>query len=113
MTSKLPYRTFTESGNVFEFDFPLHHATNSAVKVAQLLDAVLLTLDREIRVLGPVSNGDVLQALAFALTVRARMLPGGPETLDALVRKLIDNGLRADVAPGEANEPPGGPRDLH
>ena len=113
MTSKLPYRTRTESGNEFDFDFPLHDATVSAVKVAQLLDAVLLTLDREIRVLGPIGNGDVLQALAFALSVRARMLAVGSESLDMLVRELLDNGLRAEVTAGSANVPPDSPRNLH
>ncbi len=113
MKSKLPYRASTGSGNVFDFDFPLHEATNSAVKVAQLLDVVLRTLDREVCLLGPVGNGDVLQALAFALTVRARMLPGGSENLDALVRELIDSGLHAEVVPGRANVAPGEPRYLH
>ena len=113
MASRLPYRATTASGNEFDFDFPLHEATVSPVKVAQLLDAVLATLDRELRVLGPIGNGDLLQSLAFALAVRARMLGGGREALDALVRELLDNALAAEVRPGPANVPPATPRRVH
>lgn len=113
MPKYLPYRATTASGNQFEFDFPLHADTGSAVHVSNLLNAVLGVLDREVQQLGPVSNGDVLQALAMALAVRTRILPGAPGALDPLVRELLATALAAPARPGQGNVEPGGPRDLH
>jgi len=111
--SKLPYRASTSTGNQFDFEFPLHPETVSVVQVHNLLTGVLGALDREIGNLGKVANGDVLQALAMALAVRTRMLPGDPQALAGLARDLVDSGLDAPVAPGPANVPPDTPRSEH
>ncbi|MGD9387720.1 MAG: hypothetical protein PVI87_05785 [Gammaproteobacteria bacterium] len=113
MPKRMPYRATTASGNQFDFDFPLHPETGSAVHVANLLDAVLATLDREIRQLGPMSNGDVLQAVAMALAVRTRMLPGSPEQLAGLSGHLVAEALNAPTTPGTGNISPDEPRDVH
>jgi hypothetical protein len=113
MPKHLPYRAVTASGNQFEFDFPLHVDTGSPVHVSNLLNALLGVLDHEIRQLGPVSNGDVLQALAMALTVRTRILPGDPGAVDALVRELVSSALAAPARPGPANVGPEAPREIH
>ena len=113
MAQRLPYQVTTASGNQFEFDFPLHEQTVSPMQVSQLLSAVLQTLDREIRVLGPVGNGDLLQALAMALAARTRMLPGATEALDKLVRELLDSALSAPVNQADGNVPPDQPKELH
>lgn len=113
MPKRLPYRATTASGNQFDFDFPLHPETGSAVHVANLLDAVLATLDREIRQLGPVSNGDVLQAVAMALAVRTRILPGDPARMGGLSAHLLAEALAAPTVPGPGNLSPDEPRDVH
>lgn len=113
MPKRLPYRATTASGNQFEFEFPLHPETGSAVHVANLLDALLATLDREIRQAGAVSNGDVLQATAMALAVRTRILPGDAAPLANLASELLAGALSASVQPAAGNLPPGQPRDLH
>jgi hypothetical protein len=113
MPKRLPYRATTASGNQFDFDFPLHPETGSAVHVSNLLDAVLATLDREIRQVGPMSNGDVLQALAMALAVRTRMLPGSPERMAGLSAHLLAEALGAPTTPGAGNVSPDEPRDVH
>lgn len=74
MPQTLPYDVTTATGEKIAFEFPLHTETQSAMRVAQLLDAVLGTLDRELKVLGNTANGDVMQALAMALAVRTAML---------------------------------------
>ncbi len=74
MAKTLPYDVTTATGERISFEFPLHDETQSAMRVSQLLDAVLGALDREIRVLGATANGDVMQALAMALAVRTAML---------------------------------------
>lgn len=113
MPKRLPYRATTASGNQFDFDFPLHPETGSAVHVSNLLDSVLATLDREIRQLGPMSNGDVLQALAMALAVRTRILPGDPQRMAGLSAHLLEQALAASTVPGAGNIPPDEPRDVH
>jgi hypothetical protein len=113
MARHLPYRATTSTGNRFDFEFPLHAETVSAVHVSNLLSAVLAALDREIRLLGQVGNGDVLQAVAMALAVRTRMLPGDPALLDPSVRGLLETALSAPVAPAAGNLPPGQDRDVH
>jgi hypothetical protein len=65
MATNLPYDVKTATGETIAFEFPLHGETQSAMRVSQLLDAVLGTLDRELRVLGNTANGDVMQALAM------------------------------------------------
>jgi hypothetical protein len=74
MAANLPYDVKTATGESIAFEFPLHAETQSGMRVSQLLDAVLGTLDRELRVLGNTANGDVMQALAMALAVRTAML---------------------------------------
>lgn len=74
MSQTLPYDVTTATGEKISFNFPLHQETQSAMRVAQLVNAVLGTLDRELRVLGNTANGDVMQALAMALAVRTAML---------------------------------------
>lgn len=110
---RLPYRATTASGNQFEFAFPLHPETGSAVQVSNLLGLVLAVLDREIRQTGPVKNGDVLQALAMALAVRTRILPGNPEELAGLSASLVHQALGSSVQADPANVPPGEPREVH
>lgn len=110
---RIPYRATTSTGNAFDFEFPLHAETGSAVTVANLLSAVLEALDREIRHAGQVGNGDVLQALAMALAVRTRILPGDPAMLDGLVNELVQSALTTPVSPAEGNVSPLGSRDVH
>ncbi|MEM1231572.1 MAG: hypothetical protein AAGI15_13605 [Pseudomonadota bacterium] len=110
MTKRLPYKAKTASGNEFDFEFPLHANTDSAVNVANLLSALLATLDREIGHIGRVGNGDVLQALAMALAVRTRMLSGDEAMLNGLAAELVEAalGTRAEGAESNAN-PEDGP----
>ena len=113
MAKHIPYRATTSTGNQFAFEFPLHEETTSAVTVSNLLSAVLATLDREIRMVGQVGNGDVLQALAMALAVRTRILPGDPAQLDRLVLALLETALAAQVTPAGGNLPPDESREVH
>lgn len=113
MAKKLPYRAVTASGNQFEFEFPLHPDTASSVHVHNLLDVLLGTLDRELRHMPGVSNGDVLQALAMLLALRTRVLPGREEMLAGLSRDLLESALSAAVAEPPGNLPPDQPRDVH
>jgi hypothetical protein len=113
MSKRLPYRATTASGNQFEFELPLHPDTGSAVNVANLLTAVLAALDHEARQMGSVSNGDVLQAVAMALAVRTRILPGQPDQLVELARGLLENALGAAMVAAPGNLPPDEPRGVH
>jgi len=113
MAKKLPYRAVTASGNQFAFEFPLHPDTASSVHVHNLLDVLLGTLDRELRHIPGVSNGDVLQALAMLLAVRTRILPGQAQMLAGLSRELLDTALAAPVEEAAGNLPPDEPREVH
>jgi len=93
--SQLPYRAITDSGAVLDVNFPLHGQTASPMRVQQLLGALLEALTREIRVLGTTSNGDVLQALAMALAVRAGMVEQAPSAALSLSRELVETAVGA------------------
>lgn len=95
---QLPYRIHTQTGEVIDFEFPLHAETGSAVRVAQLLSAVLETVDREIKVLGETSNGDILQALTMAVAARARMIHAPVEQTGGLARELLAEALSGAAA---------------
>ena len=92
---RLPYRAHTTSGDTLDIEFPLHESTEAPVQVSQLLSAILEAIHQEITVTGPVANGDVLQALAMALAVRARMIHASSETTTALASSLISDALKA------------------
>ena len=113
MARHLPYRATTSTGNQFDFEFPLHAETVSAVHVSNLMSAILAALDREIKLHGQVGNGDVLQAVAMALAVRTRMLPGDPAQLDPTVQGLLATALSAPVTPAEGNLRPDHGREVH
>jgi len=46
VTVTLPYRATTASGEHIDAEFPLHAETGSAIRVEQMLSAILATLDR-------------------------------------------------------------------
>ena len=98
----LPYRATTASGTTIDAAFPLHADTGSAVRIEQMLSALLAALDRDMAAMPETVNGDVLQALAMATAIRARMIHApAPVTAD-LARRILDEALaavdRADVA---------------
>ncbi len=104
---KLPYRAQTSTGDTFDFEFPLHSETQSAVRVAQLVSALLETIDKDIAVAGETSNGDVLQAVAMAMAVRARMIHASSQTSAELSAQLLEVALEA-TAEAEHRTPTSG-----
>lgn len=113
MSQRLPYRATTTSGNQFDFEFDLHPDTASAVNVSNLLTTVLAALDGEIKQIGNIGNGDILQSLAMALAVRTRLLPGADATLHGLSTDLLGTALASPCKPGSGNVEAGSSRDLH
>lgn len=95
MAQILPYDVITATAEKIAFEFPLHSETQSAMRVQQLLDAMLGVLDRELRVLGNTANGDVMQSLAMALAVRAAMLHAPYEVGRKLAADLATTALAA------------------
>ncbi|MBS3800012.1 MAG: hypothetical protein KGY40_03365 [Thioalkalivibrio sp.] len=91
----LPYRYTTPSGEAVSFEFRLHPETGSAVRVQQLLDRLVETLDNEIGVLGDTCNGDVLQAVAMALAVRTEMIPADTAMTRDLARDVVERALNS------------------
>lgn len=91
----LPYRFTTPTGDAISFEFELHPETGSAMRVHQLLDRVLHTLNHEIAILGETRNGDLLQALAMAIAVRTEMIPANPEMSRDLARTVLERALRS------------------
>jgi hypothetical protein len=92
---KLPYRAKTSTGDVFGIEFPLNQDTGDAVRISQILSEILLSIDRCLAVGNPTSNGDVLQAIAMAMSVRARMIHAPTETSSRLAMELQSTALAA------------------
>lgn len=95
MAKQLPYRATTASGECLDITFPLHSQTVSPVRVSQMLSAVLEAIDREVKLDPVTSNGDVLQAVAMALAIRASMIEAPKENCDRLVSELVRASLKA------------------
>ena len=92
---KLPYRARTATGDSFDIEFPLHPETRDAVRVEQLLSAILDAIDKDIGLTGDTSNGDVMQAAAMAMAIRARMIQAPPAAVEALSLQLLQTALAA------------------
>ena len=104
---KLPYRARTTTGDTFDIEFPLHNETASPVRVAQLVSAILAAIDKDIAVAGEASNGDVLQAVAMAMAVRARMIHAPPATVEQLAGQLLRMALAAAADAPREGQPAG------
>lgn len=94
----LPYSATTASGDRFAIDFPLHEQTASPMRVEQMVTAILEAIQREIGVTGDTSNGDVLQAMAMATAIRARMIHAPPDATERIARDLVETALKATSA---------------
>ena len=92
---QLPYQAQTATGDTFDIGFPLHRETGDPIKVEQLITVLLKTIDDEIAVTGPTSNGDILQAIAMTLAIRSGMIHAPLESSVALTHDLVDMALEA------------------
>ncbi len=92
---KLPYRAQTATGAIFDIEFPLHGETGDAVRVGQVVSLLLGALEKDIALAGETSNGDVLQALAMAMAIRAGMIHAPHETTARLAKSLLSDALEA------------------
>jgi hypothetical protein len=95
LATLLPYRATTASGDRFEISFPLHPQTASPMRVSQMLSAVLGVLDVEVKLDPETANGDVLQALAMAMAIRAAMIEAPKRLTDRLAGELLATALAA------------------
>jgi hypothetical protein len=96
----------TDTGDKFDIEFPLHPATESPMRVNQLLEDLLSTISREAR-RDNMANGDVLQAVAMALAIRARVIAADPEVTTELAGDLARAALEA-VQTAQVSAPPSG-----
>ncbi len=106
MARPLPFTAKTDTGETFEIVFPLHESTESAVRVNQLLGDMLEAITREVRG-DTMANGDVLQAVAMALAIRARMIAADPAVTSQLARDLLENALQGVNAATSTSLPVG------
>lgn len=104
----LDYTAVTSSGRALDIRFPLHPETRSHAQVAELLTNTLDAINAPVEqgAAAPdnaISDGDILQALAMALAVRARTIDAKPATCLRLMHELVDSAyaaaLKADTYP--------------
>lgn len=95
MSQRLPYTLHTGTGTDIDFVFPLHAETASAARVLQLTQAILDTVDEELRKDSATCNGDVLQALAIALAARTAMIAAPAPLTSQLASDLVEAALSA------------------
>ena len=95
---KLPFHTRTTTGNILDIEFPLHPETRDAVRIEQLVSALLEVIDKDLAVAGETGNGDVLQAVAMTLAIRAGIIHAPHETIERLSKQLLQTALDAVAA---------------
>lgn len=103
----LPYTVHTDTGDTFDIEFPLSEHTEDSVRVHQLLTTVLNSIANDLKIVGTVSNGDILQALSMALAVRTRMVYAPEQTMRAIVADLSESALAASYAAKREGDPAG------
>lgn len=94
MARPLPFTAVTDTAEKFDITFALHPSTEAPMRVHQLLGDLLETVSRDVR-RETMSNGDVLQAMAMALAVRARMIASDPETTTQLANDLLQTAIES------------------
>ena len=70
----LPFTVHTDTHDTFDIEFPLSEHTEDSVRVHQLLSTVLNSIAHDLKIVGAVSNGDILQAVSIAFAGRPRMV---------------------------------------
>lgn len=96
----LPYRAVTSSGTVIDVVFELHPETVSGSRVGEVLSALLNALDAQVEGGRTAANGDVLQAVAMALALRADMLPATRAIKEHLAQDVVARALKSVAAAG-------------
>jgi hypothetical protein len=91
----LPYTAITHGGDAFEVRFPLHPETRAPEQVAEMLSQLLSSLGGVIDRGDAVSDGDVLQALAMATAIRARMVKAPLPASEQLLQQLLGDAFEA------------------
>lgn len=97
-TQTLTITALTATGLAYDIDFPLHPNTRSSDAVADLVTRMLATLSQGVARHHGLSDGDILQALAMTLAVRARMASNDPEEMKKLVLDLAETAFDAAQA---------------
>lgn len=92
----LAFSLKTANGEERVIEFPLHPETANAEAVGDMLEALLDTLSEYVTSDTPVSNGDVVQALAMATSIRLGMLPVPMEAAKALFDDLLSQAANAE-----------------
>lgn len=103
----LPYSVNTDTGDTFDIEFPLSEHTEDSVRVHQLLTTVLTSVANDLKIVGDVSNGDILQALSMALAVRTRMVYAPEKTMRHIVTDLTETSLQACYSADRQGDPAG------
>ena len=103
----LPYTVHTDTQDTFDIEFPLSEYTEDSVRVHQLLTTVLNSIANDLKIVGTVSNGDILQALSMALAVRTRMVYAPEQTMRTIVADLTESALAASYAAKRESDPAG------
>lgn len=93
--TKLPFTARTATGDTLDIEFPLHPETRDAVRVDQLVSALLEVIDKDLAVAGETGNGDVLQAVAMTMAIRAGIIHAPHETVERLSKQLLRTALDA------------------
>lgn len=91
----LEFTAVTSSGQAFDISFPLHEHTRSDRGVSDLLASLLDTISACTTTTRSISDGDILQALAMSLAIRARMVDETGNTSRPLLHELIDTAVDA------------------
>ncbi len=103
----LRFRANTATGDRFDIDFPLHADTVSRRRTGRLVEDLLAAVTRETARAPDLANGDVLQALAMTLAIRAAMIPAPHEVTGGIARGLLEDALAAAFDARRAQAPHG------
>ena len=103
----LPYTVLSDTGDTFDIEFPLSEHTEDSMRVHQILSTVLNSVAQDLKIVGTMSNGDILQALTMALAVRARMVHAPENTMRTIVSDLSTNAMDACYAADRQSDPAG------
>jgi hypothetical protein len=91
----ISYTVVTANAQALDIEFPLHPQTQSEAAVVQIVTELLTALSNVVGTNRKLCDGDVLQALAMTLAVRARMVNDDANAVDKLAHELLESALQA------------------
>ena len=96
---KLPFTIIYKNNNI-DFFFNLHEETKDPNLVGEISENLINSIDKSLKKNSAMSDGDLLQALAFTIATRIFISPFENEKIIKILFKMVKEGI-SDIDSGK------------